>query len=522
MARESIFIDEIRQTSKPTVEVTKSTHADVVIDIFVQILRECFSRHPLYTYIAREDSAGPDFERTQIVIVDRYTEEAMFLPTITTSFNSANTKWLQFSQSPFQTVLKPQMNSDGSIARDLLGKALPSHFEYTGAYDSSVSFLISASDTLEREELANLIHVLLAETLRDELYVRGIFVKNVNVGGPTEIEYREDYIYQVPVTAEIYSEWKRMIPVGETLESIGFQMNVTEGTSSAPTEPAPTPNKIPIHNLENQFFVIDDLTQEPIIPCLKLSATSETAPITLIYNSTTARWEVSDFWIKALEQTLIPYENFKIEINKESAVAEFLTEAGKAILQAETLRGLSLSQGRTLPDGTKVIGRVFIKPDGEVQLKAGIDLFDPLVYSTTVEGDNTVIFRFAKSNRNRSVLVAKDVTIDGYGTPLTGTIHKRTTAGDILLSGVDTDFLDGENINTMTAIDLFMIMQFAQQPFRYSLTMILEEIDKLLVELADFSITISNRTAKIASITSIKQELIERTESYLLERTVGL
>ena len=226
MAREYIFIEEIRNTTPVTYELIQSTQADVVIDTFIQILREIFQSHPIYTYVPRSDSQGPDFALTKICIVDKYQEEALLLPIITSSFNNANTQWIQFSQSPFNTVLKPQFNPDGSIKRDNRGRMVPSHYEYVGAYNGSLTLLISASDTLEREELCNLVHVFLTEELRDELMVRGVFVRNVTTGGQTEVPYRNDYIFQAPITVDFYSEWRRLVPVGDTLLSIGLDVDL--------------------------------------------------------------------------------------------------------------------------------------------------------------------------------------------------------------------------------------------------------------------------------------------------------
>jgi len=527
LAREKYFIPEILQPTRPTYEYVESTHSDVVVDIFVQILREIFLSHPIYTYVPREDSFGPDYESTKIVITDHYTEEALFLPVVTTGINNVNTKWIQFSQNPFNTVLKPDMNSDGSIKRDSAGKMIPSHYEYVGGYEGSITLLISGRDTLEREELSNLLHVFCADVLRDQLYVRGIHVKNVQAGGFTTAEYRNTFIFQVPLNIEFYSEWRRVIPVGETLKSIGMNMNVIGGLENLESPEEVVAEKIPVYDQKNQYYVIDGATNEPFIPELILSATSVDAPITLTFKTNTVRWEVSDFWRKALKETLIPFENYQIELNKENPIQTYLKNAAKGILEAEKLRALSLTQGRIIADGTKVIGNAFIYGDGKVELKDYPN--DPIeIYSTTVLPDNTVEVRNTSRNKNKAILVAKGVVID-INDNINGQIYKRVLnkytqlPEDVLLSSTDQIFLDGENYNTMTAVDLFMIMQFSnEQPFRYSINQIIDEIDKLVIQLGDMSISIVNRTQKLSNITSIKQELIARTERFLLKQPLGL
>lgn len=531
MARESHFIEEIRQPTPPSYEVVHSTHADVIVDTFVQVLRECFSKHPLYTYVPLEESAAPDFERTSIVIVDQYTEEALFLPVITMNINNINTKWLQFSQTPFATVLKPQMSEDGSVKRDSRGNPLPSHWEYTGAYDGQLSFLISGNDPLEREELSNQLHVIFAEIQRDELYKRGIFIKNVNTSGYTVTQYMNDNIYQASVSVDVYSEWSRKIPVGDTLKAVGLTMEVVgEPIIENDLVITSSEDDVTVESTDTLYSVIDDETQAPIVPLLLLSATEDAAPATLIFNPIPNRWEVSPFWLQVMNAQLIPFESLDDELTKKSTVDEYLKEAAQAILQAESLRGLALSSGRKLFDGTIVIGRSFVFEDGRVQLQGGL-LDDPVIYSTMVEADNTVIFRSTVKNLNRHVIVIKDVTVDGYGTPVTGAVYKRiakidennnTIENDHLVVSSEETYLDGESFETMTAVDLFMIFQFTSQLHRYTKHAIIKEIDKLINELADMSINILDRSAKLTNITNVKQELIQRTEKYLVSKSTGL
>lgn len=517
MAREYELIEEARQTEAPQFELTQSTHADVLVDIVVEFLRQAFARHPIYTYVPREDSFGPDFGLTQIVIVDKYTEDALFLPTVTMAIDSVQTQWIQFSQSPFLTVLKMQMNPDGSIKRDDKGDAIPSHYEYVGAYNSSITLQVNAGSTLEREELVNLLHIILAESGRDTLYMRGVFVKSVNVGGQSEVEYRNDYIFQQTVTIDAYSEWRRIIPVGETLEAIGMTMNVL---GEAPTSPPVTVAEvvpIAVFNLSSSPFVVDPLSGQPVAVGFELSAVDDAAPVALSYNGTA--WVPSEFWKKSLVETLIPFENFMMEINISDRASTYIQHAGKAIIQAITARALSLTQGRQLPDGTKVLGETFVYSNGRVDLR-GFDKQVPLIYHITVEPDNSTVEM--RLSENKLTLVAKNIVLDAYGAVISGDLYKRRTSSDVIVSTSGTLLLDSADYDTMSATDLLMIIIYGDQPFRYSLGFILDRIDELLEELADTSIVIANRLAKIANITLIKQQLIQRSETYLLRRPAGL
>jgi hypothetical protein len=528
MARESLFIEEYRQHERPSFEVTQSTHVDVLVDIFVQILRECFSYHPIYTYVAREGTSAPDLERTMISIVDKDTETALFLPIITTNANNMDTYWVQFSQSPFNTVLKPQIDAYGNIARDSRGRFIPSHYEYVGAYEGSISFLISAEDTIEREELCNLLHIFLVEALRDELYKRGVFVKTVNTSGLSEVPYRNKHIYQATVTASIYSEWRRKIPVGDTLKSIGYNMNVVDNLEpqETPIQPAIDP-PLPVFDLKISPWIEDPISEKLEIPELLLSATSIEAPVALIFNTTTLRWEVSPYWVEVLDETGIPYENFTIDLTKKSPVRAYLDHAIAAIMQAQVFRALSSSQGRTLADGTRILNNTLIYPDGSVELR-GASLSDiPTIYSTVVQGNDDVEIRFTNYNKNKNVLIAKNVTFDSEGQLISGSIYKRYINQfgqevESLLTTSDEEFLDSETLVAMTSVDFFMILLYAEQPYKYTLAMILKQIDDLFTQLGDMSLTISYRAQKISNLAMLKQSLIDRSEKYLLRRPTSI
>lgn len=542
MAREQELIKEIRQPERPKYEYTESTHADVLVDTVVEFLRQCFQQHPNYTYIPRDDSWGPDYEKTDIVIVDQYDQEALFLPTLTIKIDSINTRWIQFMQNPFNTVLKPQMNSNGTITRDVNGKMVPSHFEYAGAYDGSITISVNANDTIEREELVNLLHVIFAESGRDTLYMRGMFIKDVQTGGHTEVEYRNDFIFQQAVTLQTYSEWRRIIPVGDTLSSIGFQMNVKERLDSevAPTETTGEP--LPIYDLETTPYVIDPETNEPVLVCFMLDAQNTFAPTSLVFNTTTSEWEVSSFWQMVLEDTMIPFENLEMDINKEDPVTGYLNHAARAILQATAARAIAASQGRLLADGTKILpGGTYVYTNGKVELK-NFSNENPVIQSTIVETQNTptnptdgylesdddiVIFRLFQGERNKSILVAKNIELDADGKLINGDLFKRVTE----LSGAFIDnpvissgdvLLDGTSYSTMSAVDFLMILQFGEQPYRHTLGQITDAIDQVLNQLANVMLPISNRMAKTVSLVNIKEELMRRAEQFLLRNPVGL
>ena len=171
----------------------------------------------------------------------------------------------------------------------------------------------------------------------------------MSTGGFSEVDYRNTKIYQSTLSVDIYSEWRRKIPVGDTLKSIGMLMNLEEGVEES-TPIAYTGDPLTIYNLENEYYVEDDLTGYFVIPEFLLSPSNIEAPIALVFSPTTLRWEVSDYWQKVLEETEIDFADFEEQLTRLSAKPAYLEHARKSLIQAQALRALSATQGRELAD----------------------------------------------------------------------------------------------------------------------------------------------------------------------------
>lgn len=496
MARERELISEIRQAERPKYEMTYSTHADVIVDTIVEFLRQCFQNHPYYTYIPREDSFGPDFDHTKIVIVDKYTEDAVFLPTVTISVDGIQTQWLQFSQSPFNTVLKFEMNSDGSIKRDQEGRPVPSHYEYTGGYNGSVTLFVSAEDTISREELANTLHMIFAESGRDTLYMRGIFIKDVSVGGQTEQPYRNDYIFQQAVTLSIWSEWVRKIPVGPNLEKIGYDMRWLGEELDSPAQQVSytTPE---VFRLDSTAIVETD--SGPIEAEFILDKSSIEPPVALIFDGT--KWNCSDFWKQVLEEQEVAWNELVDVIEKKDSTTIYIQEAARAVAQAQSARRIVKIQGRRWADGTYSLGDTIVFTDNSVNLRKYSS--ERLIYHTDVNSTDTeVVFRSSKSNNSKPFLVVRD-----------GLLYKRIKDVDTLIPTLPETYLEGSSFDNMSARDLLLILTFGSQNIKYPIGTLVDQIDDLIIEL-------DGETLKKEKLEDLKESYLSVIEKLLIRKSV--
>lgn len=235
MAREALLIHEIQQNFPLVRSMTETNHIDYIKNLLVDTLRESFAQHPDYPYIARDDEiGGPDFDRTEIVITDVYTYDVKFLPAITIRVNSSNSRDVSFNQNRF--TVDYLRDDDGNFVKNEFGKLVPAYFEFAGGWESQATVNVTTEDTITREELITFLSVLLFHLKRDKLYTKGVFVKNVSIGGEAEEPYANDYLFQQSITLDLWSEWTHRLPVGEVMQCIAVSSRGFNTSEFNPTD----------------------------------------------------------------------------------------------------------------------------------------------------------------------------------------------------------------------------------------------------------------------------------------------
>jgi hypothetical protein len=220
-------------------------------DVIISILRAIFSEEEVYTYVGDENGFpvlpvdGVEHEdATQIVISDHYKYEVKLLPAIIVTSGNINNHEVSFNQNAHANLYELDIDPvDGYD--DVTGEAIdtvhrrPLRQVYSGAWDQTMNVTIATEDTLSREELTDMISILFMNILRDELWSDwGIFVKGLSVGAETEEEYANDHVYLSTIALDIFSEWRREIPIpiSNIISTIKLDLDVIEPSGSAITE----------------------------------------------------------------------------------------------------------------------------------------------------------------------------------------------------------------------------------------------------------------------------------------------
>ena len=141
--------------------------------------------------------------------------------------------------------------------------------------------------------------------------------------------------------------------------------------------------------------------------------------------------------------------------------------------------------------------------------------------------DNTVDLRYKSSKRLQEIRV-KNVTFDDEsGNADSGDLYRLVpTSADQVderrIYKPEEVYISSENYQSMTAEDFLIIILLGDQPFRFSLSEINDEMDQMLDQLEDPNNNIAFRLDKIKALGDLRTEVKERYEEFILYRPVGL
>lgn len=200
-------------------------------NLLIDSLREHFKQDTIYRY--NTDAFGfpltpdltdlpPDIEETRttrISIGDVFRYDKRYLPSLTVRQTGGRYFPISFNQEG-TTRYRVDLVLDGYGNRSLI--KVPSHKVYAGGWDQTFEVVIAAEDTLDREELSDIVQSYLIGVARQPLLDAGLFIKTTSSGGEREEDWANDKIFMQSIMVETFSEWRREIPLASLVETINF------------------------------------------------------------------------------------------------------------------------------------------------------------------------------------------------------------------------------------------------------------------------------------------------------------
>jgi hypothetical protein len=170
---------------------------------------------------------------TRIFIGENYRHDGIFYPAILVK--NGGSRYVPISINRDQGEIK----YDNVVFVDGYGNETtvrrPVALVTSGAWEGSIVVDVMSRSLRARDDLVELVAMCFTEIHFDTLHDIGIIVKPISIGSPSETDDRVDKLFRQTLTLEIRTEWRREIPIANTIDAILF--TVTFADLSRPNSP---------------------------------------------------------------------------------------------------------------------------------------------------------------------------------------------------------------------------------------------------------------------------------------------
>ena len=237
-------------------------------DLIISTLKEFFAKDSYYHYVRDEygfakvnNHTGLDLSAgigndltTRVFIGEKHRFAVIHYPSILVSFSNSKHVPISMSRDVARVDYTTTQYVDGyGNSKNI---QVPSAFILSGAWEGSISIDVFAKSLRERDDLVELIAILFTDLAWADCYRAGLAIKqNISVGSPGESDDRNDKLYKQSLTLEVRSEWRREIPVLNTIDVI----NLCVDFGNVAVNPPDIAPNLSINQSLNLFDVIDIL-----------------------------------------------------------------------------------------------------------------------------------------------------------------------------------------------------------------------------------------------------------------------
>jgi len=173
---------------------------------------------------------------TRIFIGENYRNDSIFYPAILVK--SGGSKYVPISINRNQETIRYQkiLMTDGYGNETIVTK--PTSIVTAGAWEGSIIIDIMTRSLRARDELVEVVGMCLTDIHFDMLHEIGVIVKPISISGTTETDDRNDKLFRQTITFDIRTEWRREIPIVNTIDAVMLAINFADLSKPNPT-PAP-------------------------------------------------------------------------------------------------------------------------------------------------------------------------------------------------------------------------------------------------------------------------------------------
>lgn len=176
------------------------------------------------------------FLPTRVYIGENYRYDGIYYPAILVK--SGGSKYVPISINRDQGGVQYEeiIYEDGYGHQTIIHK--PAYFFTAGVWEGSIIIDVMTRSLRSRDDLVEAIAMCFTEIRFDTLHDVGIIVKPANIGGASESDDRNDKLFRQTITLDIRTEWRREIPVANTIDAIFFTSFFQDAVSTGSPEAA--------------------------------------------------------------------------------------------------------------------------------------------------------------------------------------------------------------------------------------------------------------------------------------------
>jgi len=216
--------------------------------LLISTLREYYARDTKYHYVKDEwgfpktpdhtdlapDAGWNDDVTTRIFIGQENRFDIKYLPAVLIKHTSSAYIPISINQEEDCVQYGYRLFIDGYGNKTSL--KVPVHLLFAGAWDLGFDIEVIAESSQDRSTIVEGISMHLMSNVRNQLTYDGLFIKNTRTSGESQELYQNDNLYKQTISLECRGEYRRQIPVTNTVEIITacIEIGHTEDTTWMP------------------------------------------------------------------------------------------------------------------------------------------------------------------------------------------------------------------------------------------------------------------------------------------------
>lgn len=157
---------------------------------------------------------------TRIFIGENYRYDGIFYPAILVKSGGSRYVPISINRDQGEVKYDNVLFVDGYGNETIVRK--PISLVTSGAWEGSIIIDVMSRSLRARDDLAELVAMCFTEIHFDTLHDIGIIVKPLSIGAPSETDDRNDKLFRQSLTLDIRTEWRREIPIANTIDAILF------------------------------------------------------------------------------------------------------------------------------------------------------------------------------------------------------------------------------------------------------------------------------------------------------------